>query len=63
MKKKSTSETEIIIFRIRGLDHGLDRFNSYSPLNHKVYENIKVSHISTKSEIIISGVFGRKEGM
>lgn len=37
MRKKSTRETKFILLEIRGLKHGVDRFHSYSALNHFMF--------------------------
>lgn len=49
----TSRETEIVIFWIRGLDHGLDRFNPYLALHHIIFKKkyplifINISHILT----------------
>lgn len=74
MKEKSISQTEIIAMGTRGLDHGLDKFHSFSALSHNMFIKTLKYHIPIlsninglkpvrKSTIIISGVFGQGEGL
>lgn len=54
MRKKSTRETEINILGIRDFDHDLDRFQSYSPLNHIMFKK----HIISIYTIRVCGSWG-----